>query len=82
MSTDSMNQFLRFTVAGAYSQALEQATNSERLAGSAPRSSNLRSAAYSRPDRVGLVGRQAKERGWVLGFGLGVIALGIGLFSL
>ena len=82
MSTDSMNQFLRFTVAGAYSQALEQATNSERLARSAPRSSKLRSAEYSQPDRVGLVGRRAKERGWVLGFGLGVIALGIGLFSI
>jgi hypothetical protein len=82
MSTDSMDPFLQITIAGAYTQAIEQGSRSDRSARSAVGSRKIQSAAYSRPDRVGLVGRQAKARGWVLGFGLGVLALGIGLFSL
>jgi len=81
MSTDSMNQFLRFTVPGAYMQAVEQATYSDRSPRSPLISSELRSATGPRQVRAVPFWVRAMARGWALGLGLGVLGFGIVLFS-
>lgn len=82
MSNDRTNQFPLFTPAGVYLQALDQAACSDRLTRSDFKSSKRRPARRARPARPAPVWRRPMARALRLSFGLGVLALGIGLFSL
>lgn len=82
MSNDRTNQFPLFTPAGAYMQAMDQANCFDRLAHGAPRSSKRRSATRARRTRPATVWRRPMAHAWGVSFGLGVIALGIGLVSM
>jgi uncharacterized membrane protein len=81
MSTAGTDQILLATTAGAFAQAMGQATRSDRSAREDLSSRNRRLAARARQVRVVTLWRRPLRPAWALAVSLCIIALGLGVFS-